>query len=467
MKLAKSIIVTGILFSSILGGVNASNIVSLATAASDSNQLPNEQEVTIKFENVDDNSTMQATINSNESKITKEKIATKLKDAYPDYGIFNIQDEYNVDNKVVKVEVSKKKNITLHYLNGETELENTSNSIEVLTATKELGTNSLVEKIPSGYKASETILNLKNLNTDGSLNVKVVPITSINSKKEVQVKFKNVNSKSKDKIDIKYIKVDSSANKISKQDLDFDDNKYELVGNDSWEILKDGNLNYVEVSFKPKDTIVNKPNTSTNATQNLNVTVTYINKATNKTITTSTITGKVGDQQKLTLPKGYKLANGENGTIKLDSKTKAVKVYLVKESNKGVVSNHRSVVSVNGKGYARLYDQEGKEITNRVLSNGSDWASDETMVLDGVTYYRVATNEWAKASEVLEYTENITTIQTTGGQYKVLFDENGKQISNRAIAGNSSWFTDRTATINGIKMYHVATNEWLRASDVK
>ncbi|WP_164506027.1 SLAP domain-containing protein [Companilactobacillus insicii] len=37
----------------------------------------------------------------------------------------------------------------------------------------------------------------------------------------------------------------------------------------------------------------------------------------------------------------------------------------------------------------------------------------------------------------------------------------------RALASNTSWVTDKTAMINGVKMYRVATNEWVAASDIK
>jgi len=41
-----------------------------------------------------------------------------------------------------------------------------------------------------------------------------------------------------------------------------------------------------------------------------------------------------------------------------------------------------------------------------------------------------------------------------------------KKVMNRALAPNSSWFSDKKVTINGDKYYRVATNEWTKANDV-
>jgi len=48
-----------------------------------------------------------------------------------------------------------------------------------------------------------------------------------------------------------------------------------------------------------------------------------------------------------------------------------------------------------------------------------------------------------------------------------LFTTKGARIKNRALSGNTDWYTDKSAMINGQKMYHVATNEWVAAMDLK
>ena len=58
------------------------------------------------------------------------------------------------------------------------------------------------------------------------------------------------------------------------------------------------------------------------------------------------------------------------------------------------------------------------------------------------------------------------TVKTQGGSYKLLYNFEGKQVTNRGLAANSSWYTDQFATINNEKMYRVATNEWVKASSL-
>lgn len=39
-------------------------------------------------------------------------------------------------------------------------------------------------------------------------------------------------------------------------------------------------------------------------------------------------------------------------------------------------------------------------------------------------------------------------------------------VGNRALGGNTSWFSDKMITISGVKYYRVATNEWVKATEV-
>ena len=42
-----------------------------------------------------------------------------------------------------------------------------------------------------------------------------------------------------------------------------------------------------------------------------------------------------------------------------------------------------------------------KRITSEVLGNNTPWQTDQTKVVNGVTYYRVATNEWVSSAYVI------------------------------------------------------------------
>lgn len=46
----------------------------------------------------------------------------------------------------------------------------------------------------------------------------------------------------------------------------------------------------------------------------------------------------------------------------------------------------------------------------------------------------------------------------------MLYNDNGEAVSNRALAGDSAWYTDKKATnADGVTVYHVATGEWVQA----
>jgi len=112
-----------------------------------------------------------------------------------------------------------------------------------------------------------------------------------------------------------------------------------------------------------------------------------------------------------------------------------------------------------------LYNENGQVLKDRALSGNSSWLADKLMTLDGVNYLRVATDEWAKLADGLEVnplSENIYTKNEAR-----LYTANGDIVRSRALAGNTAWHTDKSATINGQTMYRVATNEWVSSADLK
>lgn len=123
----------------------------------------------------------------------------------------------------------------------------------------------------------------------------------------------------------------------------------------------------------------------------------------------------------------------------------------------------------NKSGYIRTYsgtyslvDSQGKTIENANLSANSDWRFDRYAYFNNQKYYRVATNKWIVINDVLEY-QPIKQVLDTKAHVK-LFDNYGNVV--RSIS-SISLKTDRTATINGIKMYRIATNEWIKVTDIK
>lgn len=113
---------------------------------------------------------------------------------------------------------------------------------------------------------------------------------------------------------------------------------------------------------------------------------------------------------------------------------------------------------------ATTYDDNGNA-TSAVLSKATAWSVDRQMDINGLTYYRVGTNEWVKKSDGIEVFPNKTVVDTS--RQAGLYTSTGKAITNRGLAANTPWYTDQSATINGQKMYRVATDEWVASSDIQ
>ena len=115
----------------------------------------------------------------------------------------------------------------------------------------------------------------------------------------------------------------------------------------------------------------------------------------------------------------------------------------------------------------KLYDDNGSELTDRKLAPNSDWFTDESITLNGVKYYRVATNQWAKAKDVYLYYDNVNNVRVNEGSTAGLVKDNGKDVTDRALQAGSSWYTDRYIYINNVKYYRVATNEFVSSNNVQ
>lgn len=115
-------------------------------------------------------------------------------------------------------------------------------------------------------------------------------------------------------------------------------------------------------------------------------------------------------------------------------------------------------------GVVSLYKLDTSKITNRSLNTASDWFSDKEMTFAGETYYRVASNEWVKASNVYVYQNKNIVVQTNSNLQ--LVDSKGNAVTNRSLLADTAWYSDRIAYINGKTYYRVATNEFVSTDAV-
>ena len=115
-----------------------------------------------------------------------------------------------------------------------------------------------------------------------------------------------------------------------------------------------------------------------------------------------------------------------------------------------------------------IYKSEDEIINNRVLQPNSSWYSDRTTeVINGEKYYRVATNEFVSAKDAYIYQPTNMVVTThKDSPSKDLYTAKGELITNRSLISDSNWVVDSIVYIKGIKYYRVATNEFVKASDV-
>ncbi|KRK64639.1 hypothetical protein FC72_GL002047 [Companilactobacillus tucceti DSM 20183] len=114
----------------------------------------------------------------------------------------------------------------------------------------------------------------------------------------------------------------------------------------------------------------------------------------------------------------------------------------------------------------KLYNRDGKLISDRMLGINTDWLSDEEYTLDDVLYYRVSTNEFVKASNVYVYLyQGPTFIRVYNNEKGDLINYTGAPVS-RSLRPSTEWRTDRIAVINGRNYYRVSTNEFVPVEEV-
>lgn len=517
MKFSRSLIITGLLFSSVLGSVNVNNINVNAEVNSEDK---NKKDITFKFlNNGTEVETKEGTINS-ENEITSNDIPKMSKDNYRIVSGQNYTITTNdSQKKMVLVKVEKIKKVSVKYtVDGI--ISNVSEfptSVDVLDDAKTVQLTELNNNF-DGYRLKDDIKNFivseKNeitINLEKLNSIKVVfvlengsDVPILNAEVNVGISDKSVNSESvkaptgyevitnkefpiKELNNKKYVKV--AIRKLAQEPvreqetikINFVDDKGKIIldkrlpktitvnqnstkvdlskiklpseyvfGDKSDPFIKDGNVTIKLSKVEPDIVSV--------------VNVNYIDVATKKSVRSINLKGKLGAKFKLNLPEGYKVVEGSSNIVAFVKGVTSVTVFVTKVMD---IKDHKSVISTHEGTMASIFDDKGKILKNRVLAPGSTWQSDKVMTRNGMKFYRVATNEWISSENVYEFTTNITRIDTASGYYKMLFDSKGKQITNRGLAANSGWFTDKFATINGEKMYRVATNEWVKASDIK
>lgn len=113
-------------------------------------------------------------------------------------------------------------------------------------------------------------------------------------------------------------------------------------------------------------------------------------------------------------------------------------------------------------------DANKKPIPGRKLMDGTSWKYSQTKVVNGVTWYKLGTNQWAegtyfKTAAPVKTIHGMLTIKYVPG-YSVLLRQspNGKATSPaKYLKNGTDWKYDATSVVNGKTWYRVGTNQWL------
>ncbi|WP_010624981.1 SLAP domain-containing protein [Companilactobacillus versmoldensis] len=112
----------------------------------------------------------------------------------------------------------------------------------------------------------------------------------------------------------------------------------------------------------------------------------------------------------------------------------------------------------------KLYNSNG-QLASRSLAPDTYWIADR-MIMNNEqqpALYRVSTNEWVKPSDVT-FINPIGRSLVTARADANLYDSNGNVAG--TLPAGISYITDQRKTVNGITMYRVSTDQWVKATDV-
>ncbi|WP_338232238.1 BspA family leucine-rich repeat surface protein [Companilactobacillus muriivasis] len=126
---------------------------------------------------------------------------------------------------------------------------------------------------------------------------------------------------------------------------------------------------------------------------------------------------------------------------------------------------NQNVATFGDRPAVQVYNTEGNTIDETVAPD-VDWHSDKKMLLNGITYYNLATDKWVKSSDAYIFFANNADVRTYQGNYVQLTDGNNGKILSRELQAGSDWYTDRIAMFDGEKYYRVATSEFVKAPAV-
>lgn len=169
---------------------------------------------------------------------------------------------------------------------------------------------------------------------------------------------------------------------------------------------------------------------------------------------------------------------GDNKLVNKNQPLIEYNIYYKKDESTHTGSSHsdstpsstitdfnQNVATFGDRPAVQVYNTEGNTIDETVAPD-VDWHSDKKMLLNGITYYSLATDKWVKDSDAYIFFANNADVRTYQGDYVQLTDGNNGKILGRELQAGSDWYTDRIAIFDGEKYYRVATSEFVKVPAV-
>ncbi|MGQ2375453.1 hypothetical protein [Companilactobacillus zhachilii] len=349
MKLGKSLIITGLLFSSVLGSVNVNNITAVAaTSARTSLEEEGEEAPDMTVNALIDYKTDDSSIDMAAFKEASDKtLPVNLKT--------DVGGEDAVDISHIKIAEG------FQIAHPKAPLRQTTDGYEVTVVIEKK-----VITVPVEYYDK---------------NDKVIPDDEIYRKGL----FKNMNLKQNDK-------------GVTKENLNGFPDGFEFVKYENGKVILKEKVNPAP-NPAPNPTRPIKPSKGGHRGYTAQrVRISFIDQDGDE-VGYKQLNGKDTFSSKIEAPAGYTLVNSSDATIKFDKKgNKDIKIKVTK--NRPTPVMEKGIVTTNSGLYFHLYTIDGKEITNRGLSGDSKWFTDQYATINGEKMFRVATNEWVKATDV-------------------------------------------------------------------
>lgn len=182
-------------------------------------------------------------------------------------------------------------------------------------------------------------------------------------------------------------------------------------------------------------------------------------------IGTETLSGLAGSTVGVkNVPEGYYLANKNQANVILGSGTSDVYLNVNKDISNTIsfVTDDEAKTEV---GKATVYGEKAGDsvtVNSSQLPNGYNFKDSKSATFE-------LQPDGSRQLVTVVPAANKETLKGTVGTFdKVtpLYNEDGTEVSGRALGATSDWATDTKMTLDGETYYRVSTSEWVKASDV-